>query len=291
MTDRPLTYLRSAIRSLRRTPGLSLAAIASLALGIGANAAIFAAFNQSLLQRLPIHDPEQLVTLSAPGDKNGRVSASNSGRGEAVFSYPLFRDLERGQRSFTALAAHRDVPANVAHRGQTSNGLALLVSGSYFPVLGVQPALGRLLSDADDQTIGAHRVVVLSHAFWRSRFASDPSILNDTITINGEPMTVVGVAPQGFHGTTPEDSPEVFVPLTMSGALHTCVTGAIAPGTRCALMTTSTVTIPSTTLTVDQITMTVEYDHEHQFVGPLMNLFGGGFGTIRLRATATMRRE
>ena len=221
MTDRPLTYLRSAIRSLRRTPGLSLAAIASLALGIGANAAIFAAFNQSLLQRLPIQHPEQLVTLSAPGDKNGRVSASNSGRGEAVFSYPLFRDLERGQQSFTGLAAHRDVPANVAHRGQTSNGLALLVSGSYFPVLGVQPALGRLLSDADDRTIGAHRVVVLSHAFWRSRFASDPSILNDTLTINGEPMTVVGVAPQGFHGTTPEDSPEVFVPLTMSGALHT----------------------------------------------------------------------
>jgi len=221
MTDRPLTYLRSAIRSLRRTPGLSLAAIASLALGIGANAAIFGAFNQSLLQRLPIHDPEQLVTLSAPGDKNGRVSASNSGRGEAVFSYPLFRDLERGQQSFTGLAAHRDVPANVAHRGQTSNGLALLVSGSYFPMLGVQPALGRLLSDADDRTIGAHRVVVLSHAFWRSRFASDPSILNDTLTINGEPMTVVGVAPQGFHGTTPEDSPEVFVPLTMSGALHT----------------------------------------------------------------------
>ncbi len=221
MTDRPLTYLRSAIRSLRRTPGLSLAAIASLALGIGANAAIFAAFNQSLLQRLPIQRPEQLVTLSAPGDKNGRVSASNSGRAEAVFSYPLFRDLERGQQSFTGLAAHRDVPANVAHRGQTSNGLALLVSGSYFPVLGVQPALGRLLSDADDQTIGAHRVVVLSHAFWRSRFASDPSILNDTLTINGEPMTVVGVAPRGFRGTTPEDSPEVFVPLTMSGALHT----------------------------------------------------------------------
>jgi Flp pilus assembly protein TadG len=77
----------------------------------------------------------------------------------------------------------------------------------------------------------------------------------------------------------------------LSGGLHTCNSGAIAPGTRCALMSTSTVTIPSTTLTVDQVTMTVEYDHEHQFVGPLMNLFGGGFGTIRLKATVTMRRE
>ena len=98
--------------------------------------------------------------------------------------------------------------------------MALLVSGSYFPVLGLQPALGRLLSPADDLTAGAHRVVVLSHAYWRSRFGEDPSILNDTLVINGEPMTVVGVAPRGFHGTTTEDSPEVFVPLTMSAAIH-----------------------------------------------------------------------
>ena len=77
----------------------------------------------------------------------------------------------------------------------------------------------------------------------------------------------------------------------LSGTPHTCVSGAVVPGTRCALMTTSTVTVTGSTLTVDQVTMTVEYDHEHQFVGPLMNLFGGGFGTIRLRATSTMRRE
>ncbi|RPI57064.1 MAG: ABC transporter permease [Acidobacteria bacterium] len=220
MTEMPLLYLRSAIRSLRRTPVLSLAAIASLALGIGANAAIFSAFNQSLLQRLPVSKPEELVTLSAPGEKRGRVSSSNSGGPEAVFSYPLFRDLERGQQVFAGLAAHRDVPANVAHRGRTSNERALLVSGSYFPVLGLQPALGRLLAPADDQTAGAHRVAVLSHAYWRSRFGEDPSILNDTLMINGEPMTVVGVAPRGFHGTTREDSPDVFVPLMMSAAIH-----------------------------------------------------------------------
>ncbi len=220
MTDRVFGYFRSAIRSLRKTPILSLAAILSLALGIGANAAIFSAFNQSLLQRLPVSAPAQLVTLSAPGEKRGRVSSSNSGGAAAVFSHPLFRDLERSQQVLTGLAAHRDVPANVAHRGRTSNEMALLVSGSYFPVLGLQPALGRLLSPADDLTIGAHRVVVLSHAYWRSRFGEDPSILNDTVMINGEPMTVVGVAPRGFHGTTTEDSPEVFVPLTMSAAIH-----------------------------------------------------------------------
>ncbi len=220
MIDRLVFYFRSALRSLRRTPVLSLAAIASLALGIGANAAIFSAFNQSLLQRLPVPNPEKLVTLSAPGEKWGRVSSSNSGGPGAVFSYPLFRDLERGQQVLTGLAAHRDVPANVAHRGRTSNEIALLVSGSYFPVLGLQPALGRLLSPADDQTAGAHRVAVLSHAYWRSRFGEDPSILNDTLVINGEPMTVVGVAHRGFRGTTLEDSPDVFVPLTMSAAIH-----------------------------------------------------------------------
>jgi predicted permease len=220
MIDRPLSYLRSAIRSLRRTPVLSLAAILSLALGIGANVAIFSIFNQALLKRLPVQQPDQLVTLSAEGDKPGRVSSSNSGSRYAVFSYPLFRDLERGQQVFTGIAAHREVAANVAHRGRTTNEMALLVSGSYFPTLGIQPSLGRLLTPADDQTPGAHRVVVLSYAYWRSRFGEDPSILNDTLRINGEPMTVVGVAPRGFQGTTTEDSPEVFVPLTMSAAIH-----------------------------------------------------------------------
>ena len=220
MIERLPLYIRTAIRSLRKTPVLSFAAIVSLALGIGANAAIFSAFNRSLLQRLPVPNPEQLVTLSAPGDKRGRVSSSNSGGPEAVFSYPLFRDLERSQQALTGLAAHRDVPVNVAHRGQTSNGFALLVSGSYFPVLRLQPALGRLLTPSDDQTPGAHRVVVLSYAYWRSRFGEDPLILNDTVVINGEPMTVVGVTARGFHGTTTEDAPDVFVPLTMSAAIH-----------------------------------------------------------------------
>jgi predicted permease len=199
---------------------LSLAAIVSLALGIGANAAIFSALNKSLLQRLPVPNPEQLVTLSAPGEKRGRVSSSNSGGPEAVFSYPLFRDLERSQQAFTGLAAHWEIPVNIGHRGRTSNGVALLVSGSYFPVLGIRPALGRLLEPSDDQAIGGHRVVVLSHGYWRARFGEDPSVLNDTLMVNGEPMTVVGIAPQGFRGTTPEDSPQLFVPLTMSAAIH-----------------------------------------------------------------------
>ncbi len=109
------------------------------------------------------------------------------------------------------------ISANIAHRDRTSNEVALLVSGSYFPVLGLRPALGRLLTSDDDRTPGAHSVVVLSHAYWRSRFGEDPSILNDTIVINGLPMTVVGVAPRGFEGTTVEELPRVFLPIMMSG--------------------------------------------------------------------------
>ena len=215
--------LITAFRSLRRTPILSLAAVLSLALGIGANTAIFSFFNHALLKRLPVPHPEQLVTFTATGPKQGRTSSSsNVGGADAVFSYPLFRDLERGQQAFTGIAAHREVSANIAHGNRTSSEIALLVSGSYFPVLGVQPALGRLLTQDDDRTPGAHRVAVLSHAYWRSRFGEDPSILNETIFINGQPMTVVGVTPRGFQGTTatPEETPRVFLPLTMGGAIH-----------------------------------------------------------------------
>ena len=214
MTDRPLTYLRSAIRSLRRTPGLSLAAIASLALGIGANAAIFGAFNQSLLQRLPIHDPEQLVTLSAPGDKNGRVSASNSGRGEAVFSYPLFRDLERSQEPFVGIAAHRVFDASLSTGQQSRLDTGLYVSGSYFSLLGLRPALGRLLGPQDDAVDGRADAVVLSHAYWQSQFAGDTEVVGRPLIVNGKPLTIVGVAPPGFNGTTVGARARVFVPIT-----------------------------------------------------------------------------
>jgi predicted permease len=221
MSGRFLFYLRSAVRSLRRTPVLSLAAVLSLALGIGANAAIFSFFNHALLKRLPVQQPEQLVTFTAPGPKQGRTSSSSIiGGSDAVFSYPLFRDLERGQQALTGIAAHRLMSANIAHRGRTSNETAMLVSGSYFPVLGLKPALGRLLTQDDDRALGAHRVVVLSHAYWRSRFGENPSILNESIVVNGESMTVVGVAPRGFQGTTSDEPPRVFLPLTMSAAIH-----------------------------------------------------------------------
>ena len=212
--------LQLAFRTLFKTPFVTAVAILSLALGIGANAAIFSLFDQMLLRPLPVSQPERLVNLAAPGPKPGSQSCNQSGSCDAVFSYAMFRDLEREQKVFTGIAAHRGFGANLAFRGQTLNGEGTLVSGSYFPVLGLQPALGRLLGPADDQTIGGHFVAVLSYGYWESRLGSDPAVLDSTIIVNGQSMTVVGVAPRGFVGTTLGSNPQVFVPISMRGLVN-----------------------------------------------------------------------
>ena len=207
--------LKLALRMLFRTPLVTLVAIVSLSLGIGANAAIFSIFNQMLLRALPAQHPDRLINLSAPGPKPGSQSCNQAGDCDDVFSYPMFRDLERVQNVFTGIAGHRIFSANLAARGQTLSGEGLLVSGSYFPLLGVRAALGRLLDPNDDRVPGESHVVVLSHDYWQSRFALDPGILNQPLIINGQEMTIVGVAPSNFHGTTLGARPVVFVPITM----------------------------------------------------------------------------
>jgi len=212
--------LKLAVRSLLKAPFVTVVATVSLALGIGANAAIFSLYNQLILRPLPVPQTDRLVNLSAPGPKPGSQSCNQAGECEDVFSYPMFRDLEQQQTVFTGLAAHVAFSASLAARGQTLAGGGMLVSGSYFPVLGVQPALGRLLGPDDDKVAGESHVVVLSHAYWETRFARDPNVLNTTLTINGQPMTIVGVAPRGFEGTTLGTEPKVFVPITMRGLMQ-----------------------------------------------------------------------
>jgi predicted permease len=207
--------LKLAFRRLLKTPFVSLVAIVSLALGIGANAAIFSLYDQTLLRPLPVVRPVELVNLSAPGPKPGSTSCNQAGSCDEVFSYPMFRDLERLQTVFTGLAAHVSFGANLAYRGQTMNSQGMLVSGSYFPVLGLQPALGRLLTPDDDRNIGNHFVTVLSHDYWTTRLGANPAVLNETIIVNGQALTIVGVAPRGFASTTLGSEPKVFVPLTM----------------------------------------------------------------------------
>ena len=206
-----------ALRTLVKSPFVTLVAVISLALGIGANTAIFSIFNQVLLASLPVPEPERLVNLSSPGPRSGSVSCNQAGPCARVFSYPMFRDLERAgtQDVFTGIAGHRVFGASLAYRGESMTGQGMLVSGSYFPILGVQPALGRLLGPGDDPAPGESAVAVLSHAYWTSRFGADPNVLNSLLTVNGHQLTIVGVAPRGFTGTTFGSAPHVFVPITM----------------------------------------------------------------------------
>jgi predicted permease len=211
--------LKLAFRRLLKTPLVSAVAILSLALGIGANAAIYSLFDQALLRPLPVERPTELVNFKAPGPRPGSNSCGEAGDCESVFSYPMLHDLERQQTVFTGIAGHVSFGANLAYAGQTASADGLLVSGSYFPVLGLRPAIGRLLGPDDDRNIGGHFVAVLSHSYWTLSLGANPNVLNSTIVVNGQGLTIVGVAPRGFVSTTLGAQPKVFVPLTMRGLM------------------------------------------------------------------------
>jgi putative ABC transport system permease protein len=218
MLDVLLQDVRYAVRSLARRPLITSVAVLSLALGIGVNTAIFSVFERFLLRQLPVPAPQDIVHVTSPGPKPGFTSSSDGGGHAHIFSLPLFRDIERLENSgFAAVAAHRDFAANLAHLGTTARADGLVVSGSYFAMLGMSPALGRLLTAEDDRVPGGHPLIVLSHAYWTTRFGADPSVIGDAVIVNGEAMTIVGVAAAGFQGTTTTDRAQVFVPLAMSG--------------------------------------------------------------------------
>src|SRR5688500_4647108 len=165
--------VKLAFRTLFKTPFVTTVAALSLALGIGANTAIFSIFDEMLRRPLPVHRPERLVNLSAPGVMNGQTSCGQAGDCDVIFSYAMMRDLEKSPAQFSGVVGHQLFGVNIAYEGRTWNAEGVLVSGGYFPVLGLQPALGRLLSPADDATVGAHFVTVLSYGFWQNNLGSD----------------------------------------------------------------------------------------------------------------------
>jgi predicted permease len=210
-----MNHLKHALRQLTRRPAFSLVVILMLALGIGASTAIFSMFQQILLQPLPVTEPERLVNFAAPGPKSGATSCSFAGECDEIFSYPMFRDLEAAQSAFSGLAAHRDFEASLSVGDRAEVGNGILVSGGYFSVLGLRAAVGRLIGRDDEPGIGESAVVVLTHEYWRNRFGGDANVIGRRLIVNGQPLTIVGVAPEGFSGTIPGLKPQVFVPLTM----------------------------------------------------------------------------
>jgi len=212
--------LRLAFRTLFKTPFVTVVAILSLALGIGANAAIYSLFNEMLLAPLPVPHPEQLVNLGGNRPSPGSHQCGLAGNCEWVFSYRMFRDLEAQPGPFSGIAGHIIIQPNISFRGNTVNGSGELVSGSYFAVLGVKPAIGRLFGVHDDEVIGANPIVVLSHEYWTTQLGGDPTVIGQVITVNGRQMTIVGVSAAGFEGTTLGNKPDLFVPLSMRAALN-----------------------------------------------------------------------
>src|ERR1043166_8047064 len=192
--------LRLAFRTLAKSPFVTAIAVLSLALGIGADAAIFSAFDQMLLSPLPVYQPERLVNVNGSRPNPGSQSCGVAGDCDILWSYPMFRDLEKAKTLFSGLAAHVAFGANIAYDNKTLNGTGMMVSGSYFPVLGVRPAFGRLFTPADDRNIGGHFVTVLSYAYWVNQLGADASVLDKNIVINGQSYAIIGVAARSFEG-------------------------------------------------------------------------------------------
>ena len=206
--------VRFGARLLRRSPVFSAVAIITLALGIGANTAIFSITYQVLLQLLPVPHPEELVVLRSPGPKQGHVSSD--GDDATSFSYPIYKDIrDRSGRVFTGVLARYAIPLSVSGLGNTERATGELVSGNYFEVLGVRPALGRILGSQDETSLGANRVALLSYGYWTRHFGNDPAVLNKQITVNGTLLTVVGVSQPGFTGVQIGQQPDIFIPITM----------------------------------------------------------------------------
>jgi predicted permease len=202
---------RYGLRRLALSPGFTFVAVLSLALGIGANTAIFSLVNTALLRPLPVERPEQIVSLA-----NGAGS-----RGFPAFSYPNYRDLrDRSGEVFDGLYAYRFAPLSVSHNGTSERLWGYVVTGNYFEVLGVKAALGRALTPDDDRLPGAHPVTVISFESWQRRFGADPAVVGRSLIVNGRSYEVIGVLPKGFYGTEIIAAPELWFPVAMQAEIE-----------------------------------------------------------------------
>jgi len=197
--------LRFGIRRLIKTPGFAVIAVLSLALGIGANTAIFSLVNLILFRPLPVANPKEVVQVSVVG-KDGALAA---------FSYLNYLDFRDRNEVLSGLLASRFMGLSMSRNGNNEKVWGNLVSGNYFDVLGVKPALGRTFLPEEDKTRLSHPVAVISHSLWQTRFGADPSVIDSDVLINGRKFKVIGVAPAGFKGTEVIYTPDIFVPFAM----------------------------------------------------------------------------
>jgi hypothetical protein len=206
--------VRYALRQLRKSPGFTLTVIVTLALGLGANAAVFTLFDQVLLRMLPVERPKELVRFEWTGAFSGSMS-SFGGDSKNYFSYPMYKDLRDKNQVFAGILAADKANVGVSWQNQAENEDAEVVTGNYFQLLGLKPALGRLLTPQDDTAKNANPVVVLGYDYWRTRFAASRDVVGQTVLINGHTFTILGVAPENFQSAIGGYKPGVFVPVSM----------------------------------------------------------------------------
>ena len=201
--------LRYGVRMLLKKKSFTVIAVLSLALGTGANTAIFSLINTALLRPLPIRNPQQLVALNSMADNHLFPT----------FSYPNYKDFRDRNDVFSGLIAYRFTPLSLSHDGINERVWGYEVTGNYFEVLGVDAALGRTMSPDDDRTPGGHPIAVMSYKCWQQRFGRDQSIIGKDVIVNGRSYMVIGVAPQGFYGTEVISAPDLFFPIAMQEQL------------------------------------------------------------------------
>jgi predicted permease len=206
-----------AVRGFGRTPVLAGAALLSLALGIGANTAIFSLTDQLLLRSLPVREPSQLVLFSAMGRKSGAIETSYDD--QYAFSYPMYCDFRDRAPALAGVLARFPVRLSMSAGDRTELVQSELVSGTYFSVLGARTVLGRPLTPDDDRLGNPNDVAVIGYNLWKNRFGLSPTVLNQTLRLNGRSMTIVGVAQPGFHGAAAGESADIFVPITLQPRL------------------------------------------------------------------------
>jgi predicted permease len=209
----PAGNLRYTFRSFRKNPGFTSIAVLSLALGIGANTAIFSLLDRVMLRSLPVRDSQRLVLFTANAPRRGNVNTDYDDT--FTFSYPMYLDFRDRAPDLSGVITWVPIAASLSLNGTTERVAANLVSGNFFEVLGAGTAIGRPIVPDDARSMGANAVVVLSYGFWQQRFGGDPGILNRQVSINGHPLTVVGVAARGFDGVAEGESPAAFIPVTM----------------------------------------------------------------------------
>lgn len=208
--DRLLLDLRLAFRRIRQNPGFSTVAILTLALGIGANTAIFSAINAILLRPLPVQNSSELVTLNE----------TLGGNTFPTVSYPNYRDMRDRNTVFSGLSAYRILPASLGLPGSSQRVWGYLVTGNYFEMLGVNAVLGRAFTPEDDKTPGGHPLAILSYAMWQKKFGGDNAVIGRAVKFNGQDFTILGVLPKGFFGTELFYLPDVFFPMMMQKQLE-----------------------------------------------------------------------